>query len=294
LAENGGLFSARPSLLRSLVEARIAAGDHDNALATLERARRDQPAELPLWWRLEAKVWSAKQEFGSRDRALRSALDCDRSLVPTETLRAIDAEGLSEKMVAVYKTQLAALSGLHADPAPVVADSALQAGDATALRQPALRSPGPGSGGVESAPAPALRAVRSRQAPPPWAAGSAPPSSVGAPGASQRPAAPAVPRQVPPRSPAEDTADRELRVQCLTALGHLYEWRGQYRDGMAVWQDLTRLRGSGNDWFLLAQSLERASRWTEARDAWRKAVRSGELTDPARKHAAKKLSALGG
>lgn len=106
LAEEGGLFSARSSLLRSLAEAQVAARRPDDALRTIRDAREREPAEAALWHRMEAQIHADRGDFVATEASLRRALDAETSLYPQPTLRAIEDRGLTRKLIAAYQLDL--------------------------------------------------------------------------------------------------------------------------------------------------------------------------------------------
>ncbi|MFY7951465.1 MAG: tetratricopeptide repeat protein, partial [Armatimonadaceae bacterium] len=297
LAEEGGLFSARPSLLRSLVEAQIAAGELEIALDLLESARQNQSVQSALWWRLEATIWGRKSDFANRDRALREALESETGMVPAETLRLIDREGLSEKMVATIRTELDRRERPVGPAARMVIAPSMDVAPVAAPAAP---------GGVSASRSEGGASASHRNETPSAAAAAAPGRLVGRraevpASAADRPAPKSVSTPVLLSQPkgtlsAGNDADslRSRRAQALAALGHLYQFRGDYTSALSVRRELTVLRGNGIDWFHLAEDLERANRRVEARDAWRQAVRKGGLPESAFRYAREKLTALGG
>ncbi|MFM7321972.1 MAG: tetratricopeptide repeat protein [Armatimonadota bacterium] len=106
VAEAGGVVSARASLLRLLIEARIAASDLVGAGQAISEARAKEPGESSLWWRLESQVLRSRRDYPAAEEALRAALESDGSPYPLETLRAIDDAGWTRKFVATYRTAL--------------------------------------------------------------------------------------------------------------------------------------------------------------------------------------------
>lgn len=106
LAEEGGLFSARPSLLRAIASAHLEARRPDEALKTLEQALAQEPAEAPRWHRMAADAYTQRGDFVGVEAALRRSLDAETTLYPQATLKAIDDRGLTRKLIAAYQGEL--------------------------------------------------------------------------------------------------------------------------------------------------------------------------------------------
>lgn len=103
LSQEGGLFSARPSLYRALTEALIAAKKFDQAQENLQRALAEEPDNAPTWHRLSAQIAGEKGDFVQVERELKLALICETSFFPQETLDAISKRGLLEKFIVVFR-----------------------------------------------------------------------------------------------------------------------------------------------------------------------------------------------
>ena len=111
ITRNGGLFSQRPVLFRSLAETWLTAKQPDKARETLLEALTEEPNSAPLWYRLLAQ---ADVELGQPDHAqemLKSALDSEPGPYPADTLRAIDSYGWMDTIKGVYERELASASG---------------------------------------------------------------------------------------------------------------------------------------------------------------------------------------
>jgi tetratricopeptide (TPR) repeat protein len=108
LSQEGGLFSARPSLLRALAEAQLSAHRPKDALETLRQAVQVEPDSAPAWHRLSAHAYEEMGDRAEMEQALRRALDAETDLFPQDTLNAIAARGLVEKFLAAYRTDLEA------------------------------------------------------------------------------------------------------------------------------------------------------------------------------------------
>ena len=106
LTRASGLFDAQPSLLRSLAEAQLSAGRPADALLTVKEALDAEPDLAAIWHRLAAQSHEALGDRIAMEDSLRAALDAERSLVPADTLAALERRSLIEKTLAYYRTQL--------------------------------------------------------------------------------------------------------------------------------------------------------------------------------------------
>lgn len=85
---------------------------------------------------------------------------------------------------------------------------------------------------------------------------------------------------------------REGEVVALVGLAHLLRFTNAVREEVSLRRELVRLRGSGADWFLLAQAQERLGENADARGAYGEAVRKGDLSEAIQKLAIQRMRAL--
>lgn len=201
LSEEGGLFSARTSLQRSLAEAQLAAHRPAEAQQTLERALVSAPESAALWHRLLAKSLIEQNNRPLAEQELKRALVQEQALYPKETLEAIAAEGWTERFIASFRADLQ--------------------GARTGVR-----------------------------------------SSTNAPGGIVISSMP---------------ISKEGELVALAGLAHLLRFTSDVREEVSLRRELVRLRGSGADYFLLAQAQERLGEYTDARVSYGQAVKKGDL-----------------
>jgi Tfp pilus assembly protein PilF len=119
ITRDGGLFSQRPVLYRSLAESLLSAGKIDRAREVLTQALTEEPAQSSLWHRLLAHVALKQGDRGAAKEHLRSAIEEAPGPYPLETLRAIDAQGmLGELKVEYQKERELSTSGRFQEVSP--------------------------------------------------------------------------------------------------------------------------------------------------------------------------------
>lgn len=70
---------------------------------------------------------------------------------------------------------------------------------------------------------------------------------------------------------------KEGEIVALSGLAHLLRFTSAVREEVSMRRELVRLRGSGADYFLLAQAQERLGEYPDARTSYGQAVRKGDL-----------------
>ena len=89
-----------------------------------------------------------------------------------------------------------------------------------------------------------------------------------------------------------EQTDPLRRAPALIALAHLARYGGDLSREIALREQVTRIQTFAVDWYLLADTYERAGRTAEARDAYSRALERGGLAPPAEEYALGKLKAL--
>ncbi|WP_394796153.1 tetratricopeptide repeat protein [Armatimonas sp.] len=85
---------------------------------------------------------------------------------------------------------------------------------------------------------------------------------------------------------------KENEIVALAGLAHLLRFTSAVRDEVSVRRDLVHLRGSGADWFLLAQAQERLGDNADARASYGQAGRKGDLSSAIQKLAIERIRKL--
>ncbi|GAB4452379.1 MAG: hypothetical protein OHK0029_03170 [Armatimonadaceae bacterium] len=117
ITRSGGLFAQRPVVYRSLAEAYLSGKEPEKAIAALQKALTEEPAEAALWYRLMAQAQFAQGKSEAAKRSLIMALDSEAGPYPLDTLRAIDAASLLTEVKERYRAErTAAESGIRATP----------------------------------------------------------------------------------------------------------------------------------------------------------------------------------
>lgn len=88
------------------------------------------------------------------------------------------------------------------------------------------------------------------------------------------------------------SVSKEAELVGLTGLAHLLRFTGAIKEEISARRDLVRLRGSGADWFLLAQAQERSGENTDARASYSQAMRKGDLSSAIQKLALDRIRKL--
>ncbi len=89
------------------------------------------------------------------------------------------------------------------------------------------------------------------------------------------------------------TISRESEIVALAGLAHLLRFTSAVQEEVSTRRDLVRLRGSGADWFLLAQAQERLGENVDARTSYGQSVRKGDMSAALQKLSLDRIRKLG-
>lgn len=88
------------------------------------------------------------------------------------------------------------------------------------------------------------------------------------------------------------TPSKANEIRCLSALGYLYRFSDDAGQEVEVRRDLSQLRGTGIDWFLLAEAQERKQERSDALASYQQAMNKGGLTRVAWERAKARIKVL--
>ncbi|MGC4047222.1 MAG: tetratricopeptide repeat protein [Armatimonas sp.] len=88
------------------------------------------------------------------------------------------------------------------------------------------------------------------------------------------------------------TPSKANEIRCLAALGYLYRFSDDAPNEVDVRRDLCQLRGTGVDWFLLAEAQEHKIERRDALTSYQQALSKGGLTRVAWERAKARIKAL--
>ena len=90
------------------------------------------------------------------------------------------------------------------------------------------------------------------------------------------------------------SVSKDGEIAALAGLSHLLRFTSAVQEEVSIRRDLVHLRGSGADWFLLAQAQERLGESVDARTSYGQAVRKGDLSSALQKLAMDRIRKLAG